>query len=126
MSDSFTCFVSGEPVPKQRPRLGKGKVYTPDRTKAWESLIRHRARERMNMEGYDLFTESVAVTLDFRYGNRGADLDNLVKAVWDALNGVVWEDDVQVVELHALVRRGTLKPAQGVQISVCDISGEGG
>lgn len=28
------------------------------------------------------------------------DLDNLVKAILDALNGVAWHDDAQVVELH--------------------------
>ena len=29
------------------------------------------------------------------------DIDNYVKSVFDAFNGVVWEDDAQVVELRA-------------------------
>lgn len=38
-----------------------------------------------------------------RYG----DLDNHVKAVMDALNGVVWVDDAQVVEMHAYKIEGS-------------------
>lgn len=30
-----------------------------------------------------------------------ADLDNLLKVVFDGLNGVAWDDDSQVVKLHA-------------------------
>lgn len=36
-----------------------------------------------------------------------ADLDNLVKLVLDALNGLAWEDDRQVVTLRAHVLRGS-------------------
>lgn len=42
---------------------------------------------------------SVTVTA-FRPQKRG-DLDNVLKAALDALNGVAWTDDSQVVELHA-------------------------
>lgn len=43
---------------------------------------------------------SVTVTA-YRPQKRG-DLDNVLKAAFDALNGVAWDDDSQVVELHAL------------------------
>lgn len=43
---------------------------------------------------------SVSVTA-YRPQRRG-DLDNVLKAALDALNGVAWQDDSQVVELHAL------------------------
>lgn len=42
----------------------------------------------------------VSVTA-YRPQKRG-DLDNTLKAAFDALNGVAWQDDSQVVELHAL------------------------
>jgi Holliday junction resolvase len=34
-----------------------------------------------------------------RHGNEG-DLDNYAKTLKDALNGIAWEDDRQVVESH--------------------------
>lgn len=32
------------------------------------------------------------------------DIDNVTKAIFDAINGVVWNDDVQVVTMHASKR----------------------
>ncbi len=43
------------------------------------------------------------------------DLDNLVKAVKDALNGVLWRDDSQVIELEAKKIYGN---PPGVEIEV--------
>lgn len=28
------------------------------------------------------------------------DIDNATKALFDSLNGIVWKDDAQIVELH--------------------------
>ena len=36
------------------------------------------------------------------YNTGTPDLDNLIKAVSDALNGVAYEDDSQVVEMQAV------------------------
>ena len=40
-----------------------------------------------------------------RYG----DIDNLAKAVMDALNGILWADDSQIVELHGYKHKGAGK-----------------
>ncbi len=45
-------------------------------------------------------TGPLAVTLDLYWPDRRKhDVDN-VKALLDALNGIVWEDDGQIVDLH--------------------------
>jgi crossover junction endodeoxyribonuclease RusA len=49
--------------------------------------------------------------------NQRDDLDKLVRAVGDALTGIVYDDDGQVINLHAWKRYG--KP--GVQITVSRI-----
>tara|TARA_R110000823_G_scaffold106146_3_gene224651 strand:+ start:276 stop:563 length:288 start_codon:yes stop_codon:yes gene_type:complete len=49
-----------------------------------------------------LFEERVVVSIDFFNGNRRRrDIDNMVKLILDALNGVAFVDDVQVVGLEA-------------------------
>ena len=40
-------------------------------------------------------------TVQRQYPSVVPDLDNLVKAIWDSLNGVAWADDAQIVELSA-------------------------
>jgi Holliday junction resolvase RusA-like endonuclease len=54
----------------------------------------------------------VRVYLDFLEGarQRPQDIDNLVKLVLDALNGVAWLDDQQVVSLVASVFRRQATP----------------
>ena len=59
---------------------------------AWEARTQHRG---------DPLQGPLAVTVDLYWGDRRKhDTDNL-KALLDALNGVVWEDDGQIVDLHA-------------------------
>jgi len=48
-----------------------------------------------------------AVTVVIERRKARGDLDNLVKTVLDACQGILWIDDIQVVELHATIRRGT-------------------
>ena len=48
---------------------------------------------------------------------------DLTKLIKDALNGVVWKDDQQVVELHAIKRYGT-KPM--TEIFIEELLGAGG
>jgi len=43
----------------------------------------------------------LSVTAHIYRPRASGDLDNRLKALLDALNGLVWEDDRQVVEIHA-------------------------
>ncbi|HEX7124165.1 MAG TPA: RusA family crossover junction endodeoxyribonuclease [Thermodesulfobacteriota bacterium] len=92
------AVILGEPVPKGRPRLGLGRVYTPRATRLAEEAIGWNLK--LAMRGGP-FLGDVRVALRFRETTRRADLDNLVKLVLDAANGVVWRDDRQVVALDA-------------------------
>lgn len=54
--------------------------------------------------------------------NTTGDLDKLVRAIGDSLTDAKWwDDDVQVVELHAYKRWGQ---EDGVEVSVHDLSGK--
>lgn len=93
--------VMGQPIPKARARVGAGGGFTPDRTVTAEqhvALAFRRAARSHRPDAADRF----GVFLLFMRGNEvRADIDNLVKLVLDALNGLAWVDDSQVVELSA-------------------------
>jgi len=93
----ISFVVDGDPVPKQRPRFGHGRrAYTPQKTRDYQELVGWVARAA----GAGPLTGPVSVTLRFFRAREGADIDNLAKACLDSLNGVLWRDDHQVVELH--------------------------
>jgi len=100
------------PVPKGRPRLGRGHAYTPAATRAYEEHIAWAYKEA----GGPLHEGLLDVTMVFRAQRWPGDLDNLVKAVLDALNGIAWRDDRQIRELHAALETGVL--VEGVDVRI--------
>jgi Holliday junction resolvase RusA-like endonuclease len=122
MSESyFTITVPGEPVSKGRPRVSQGHAYTDPKTVAAEDRLKWLFRA----------THVVANTVDdlsviavFRCGNRQRkDLDNLVKLLLDAANGIVWRDDMQVVEIQATVLRAHAEPGIDFTVGVFEDRG---
>ena len=107
--------VEGDPVPKGRPRMTKtGHTYTPKRTKEYEDEI---GSAWISLSPRPpMFTGLVELTVNVRERVHAADLDNYVKIVGDALNGLAWEDDKQVVTCHSHIERGCADP--GIQVEV--------
>lgn len=123
MTEPLKCdfVVEADPVGKGRPRafrVGTGvRMHTPPKTKAYETTIAFAAK--LAMRGQPLLSGPVSAVMRFSlpippsWSHRKAqeaslgltlptvvpDLDNLVKAILDACNGVVFEDDKQVVRL---------------------------
>lgn len=101
-------WIDIEPIPKGRPRFTrKGFTYTPKDTMDAERQIQFSIRQ----QHYGQELESpLAVSLKFflskpkkpsnHFPIAKKDLDNLVKLVFDALNGILWVDDRQICVLH--------------------------
>jgi crossover junction endodeoxyribonuclease RusA len=111
--------VPGEPVPKGRPRLGKGgNVYTPKKTKAYErkvALIATIARQSAHRKP---FTGPVGISVVLRFKTkRRIDLDNCLKALMDSLNGVLYADDSQVMEMQVSKVIGSDEPGAHVVVT---------
>lgn len=127
MSGSVTITLAGEPVAKGRPRFAmRGHVpmvYTPAKTMNYESAL--RAKAHLEMKDRPMFDGPVAVEMlaqvevpkSWPKKKQAAaflgeiapgkpDVDNYAKLVGDALNGVVWTDDAQIVDLHARKKYG--------------------
>ncbi len=117
-------IVMGEPKGKGRPRFSvyAGHVHTrsPDDTVIYENLIRTEYRKQcgtvkfltgcaieMRIYIYRSIPQSVSkkkraqmVAGDIR-PTKKPDFDNVTKAVCDALNGVAYDDDSQIVDAMA-------------------------
>lgn len=122
----FTFTLTITPVAKARPRFDgiHHRTYTPAKTARYEADIARAARAKMRREGRKPFTGcAVRLSCVFRYKppqrfadtamrlafaraglvhkRSRPDIDNLVKAVLDALNGVAYTDDNIVADIHA-------------------------
>ena len=106
-----------QPIPKLRPRLTKrGRVYTPRKTLDFEGEVQFWVSQH---DFEPLLSGSISAKIEFIYEKPKSvkkskiykdtrpDLDNLIKAVLDALNGVCYKDDGQIVELYAVKKYGT-------------------
>lgn len=128
--------VPGVPVGKGRPRVGGGRLYTPGKTVAYEGLVAHAASQAM--AGRALIEGACAVLLQITvpvpaswskrkqaealagriYPTTKPDKDNVIKAIYDGCNGVVWRDDVQVVDGTQRKRYGAV-PGVFVRVTPC-------
>lgn len=117
----ISFFVEGAPRAKQSFRsLGKRGGYTPAHVKAWQKDVAWAAQQAMRQLGLlDPVRENVCAEFTFFLpDNRKIDLDNLSKSVADGLNGVVWEDDRQVVTL--MLHKYICRERPGVLVNVVD------
>lgn len=117
----ITFTVPGAPQGKGRAKIvrigGFSRMATPAKTVAYEGLIAHAAHAAM--AGRQLLEGPVRCSLLLHcqipaswsqkkqrlaleggvYPTTKPDADNVLKAVFDGLNGVVWKDDVQCVDV---------------------------
>lgn len=107
------------PVAKQRARVVTGGAYTPRKTRDYETMVGYRARSAMG--GKPPTEAAVVLLVEFGVpipsswtGKRRSDaeaglvvpaskpdLTNYVKAIEDAMNGIVYRDDSQIVSILA-------------------------
>lgn len=113
MKIEFT--IPGACVPKERPRStwrsGKVITYTPQRSRTFMKLAKVVAQDRCNKLGVKPipYPEPVKMTVEFtlnRQTTARPDIVNLLAALCDALEGICYENDSQVVELHSIQKKG--------------------
>ena len=97
-------------------KRSKGSFYLPKRvTKSIEDF-----RSHLLVSPPPLFLSPVCVTIRFFYkDNKKRDIDNPIKSVLDAMNGIVYEDDVQVVKLRVFKHIKQKKNAVFVEVRPC-------
>lgn len=100
-SSSFTgVVIPGAPPTKARPRFGRGRTYMTGQQKSLEEWTRKHLRTAFSqpLEG------NIAIGCVFyRPTRQRIDVDNLTKHVFDAANGVCWNDDSQVTAVVSVL-----------------------
>lgn len=136
-------IVLGQPVPKGRPkfaRRGKGVVaYTPGKTAAYEALVQQAAGAAM--AGRPPTARPIKLVVDLSLeipaswskkrralaiagticATKKPDADNVLKGLKDGCNGIVWNDDAQVVQIELRKAYGEVPHAA---VAVHELAGE--
>lgn len=131
--------IDGPPHGKARPRITRsGHAYTPENTRKYEKLIRDIASLAAYSQGWKITDEAVAVSICARFpipeswtkikkqkalsGElhpvKKPDSDNITKAVLDAMNGIVYKDDVQVIDIRVIKQYCTTGQRPGVDVEI--------
>lgn len=129
MTFQMNFTVEGTPIGKGRPKFARRgnfvSTYTPTKTRDYEDLIKLAAGKAMTEKPLEtpvaVFVYIVAPVLASFSKKRKADclagiekpmkkpdIDNVAKCFLDAMNGIVYVDDTQVVSLHATKVYGTV------------------
>ena len=122
----FAFIVEGNPVAKARARVTKAGTYTPEKTKSYEKQIALIAKMEASRQGFNITESAVEMIVIAHFSppkswtkkkrsdaisglikkTTKPDLDNIVKSIKDALNGIVYIDDNQVTDIIARKRYG--------------------
>lgn len=129
----LTITIPGELRGKGRPRFGKGRTYTPAATQNAEAWVRACAMQAVTgapLSGPIAVALHIGVAVPRSWPQKRRaqalaglvwptgrpDLDNQLKLVGDALNGIVWADDAQIVRAE-VVRRYVEVPASVLTVT---------
>ena len=116
----MTLTIEGEAVPQGRPRFTRnGHAYDPERSREYKEKVALAAS--LAMRGEQVFPRETPLRciitvwkqMPKRFNQRQRalakaeilrptvkpDIDNMAKAITDAMNGIVYADDSQIVEL---------------------------
>jgi len=93
-------------------RVGKGRFYETDEYKNWKMVAQLQARTQCGHQPSD---QEIRLVIEM-YQVFGGDIDGRLKPLLDALQGVVYDNDKQVVEI--LVRKFKALKKQGAKCIV--------
>lgn len=122
--NEIKLVIYGEPIAQGRPRFARaGKfvhAYDPEKSQNYKQLVRLWATNQLKkIDGFKMFNNALCVGVDFYVGIptswskkkrmeaacglirpvKKPDVDNLYKAVTDALTGLVWVDDSIITDV---------------------------
>lgn len=102
----LTFEIDADPIPLARPKFCGRRAYLPARSREYRELVQVAVQSVMTRRRIPPLTGELRCRLSFyrRFKTTArnfGDIDNHVKAILDALNGLLFADDAQIVSLTA-------------------------
>jgi Holliday junction resolvase RusA-like endonuclease len=94
-----------------------------NRTVVSDEARKYKALVKVELSKWPLLAGPVALIAHLYRPQRSGDLDNRLKVLGDALNGVAWSDDSQVVEIHAYRHDDKARPRVEVEVRALGVEG---
>lgn len=121
--ERIKIVVLAEPIPLARVRFSGRHCYQPKRNREYRAIVQQAARSAMKDRPPLQGEVTATVKLYRRYrptARNYGDADNHLKAILDALNGIVYLDDAQIV--RCLVEKFTDKEDPRAEIELVTLS----
>lgn len=137
MSEINSFFIAGEVQAKQRPKFNGRFAYTPKETVTYENLVKLQYQAQCGNYRYpDDVPLIVAIFVHIEppqsasnikktrmlnqaeYPLKKPDVDNVAKIILDALNGIAYRDDKQVV---TLIVKKSYAGESGVGVTISEV-----
>lgn len=137
MSEINSFFIAGEVQAKQRPKFNGRFAYTPKETVSYENLVKLQYQAQCGNYRYpDDVPLIVAIFVHIEppqsasnikkirmlnhaeYPLKKPDVDNVAKIILDALNGIAYRDDKQVV---TLIVKKSYAGESGVGVTISEV-----
>lgn len=118
------------PFRRKNGSLGASVTEGTKGSKSWQALVADTAQRHAG----EFFTDAVEVELEFwlprpkslpkrvTTHTKKPDVDKLTRAIFDALKGIIWRDDSQVVSLNVAKGYAAASAVPGVRVVVTELS----
>jgi Holliday junction resolvase RusA-like endonuclease len=115
----LTIEIEGQPIPQARPRVWKaGWASDTKECKVAKDRIHLTAVAQRLTHKLPVWQGDLGINLSFYGAHGSSDIDNLCKLVMDGLKGAVYNDDKQIIYLHAYKCKGAKKDPKKTVIEV--------
>lgn len=117
----FAFYFPVQAKVKGRPRFSRGRVFTPQATQDYEAEIAKLSKQQWVLD--EPLTSKIGVVVTFVMKPIRGDIDNLLKALYDGMQRVVFKNDSQIVWGAQLVLKASKASNPNIKVDIYDEHG---